>query len=173
MLMGDEGSELPLERQSSLVLGILKRAVKEDVELILLLEDDLIFNKHLSHNVRAWCPVRLLEPGQHLFASLFNVGVTLDTFVPELAFGSVRSCSVVGSQAFLISHATVAFMATCWGVEPALHIDIKLSRLAARMGPIFYHVPSLVQHVGYKSTWGGPMLAAPDFNAGWKADDRD
>jgi hypothetical protein len=34
---------------------------------------------------------------------------------------------------------------------------------------IHYHVPSLVQHVGAASTWGGVYHTAPDFERDWKA----
>lgn len=169
MEMDDEGSELPLERQSLLVLKTLRRTIAEKAELILLLEDDLIFNKHLSHNVHAWHPVRQLRRGQHFFGSLYNSGVTFDRLVPALAYGEARPQSVLGSQAFLISRATARYMVTCWGVESALHVDVKLRCLAARQCPLFYHIPSLVQHVGYESTWEGPMLSACDFDPDWRA----
>jgi hypothetical protein len=162
-------SELPLERQSLLVAKILRRAIAEKAELILLLEDDLIFNENLRHNIRAWYPVRELRDDQHFFASLCNLGVTFDRFVPTLAYGEAPPGSFMGSQALLISRATVRYMMTCWGVEAAVHVDLKLSRLAARVCPLFYHVPSLVQHVGRESTWGGPMLASRDFDRAWKA----
>ena len=47
--------------------------------------------------------------------------------------------------------------------------DIKISRLAAQLDePIFYHVPSLVQHVGKRSTWGGKFHFAADYDPLWK-----
>jgi hypothetical protein len=47
--------------------------------------------------------------------------------------------------------------------------DIKLSRLAAPLCPLLFHSPSLVQHVGVASTWGGPYHQASDYDAYWRA----
>jgi hypothetical protein len=48
--------------------------------------------------------------------------------------------------------------------------DIKISRLAGRLKrQVLYHCPSLVQHVGKSSVWGGPFHQARDFNRHWKA----
>lgn len=33
----------------------------------------------------------------------------------------------------LLSHATAQYMVTCWGVEAAVHTDVKLRSLAARV----------------------------------------
>jgi hypothetical protein len=41
--------------------------------------------------------------------------------------------------------------------------------LAARLGPIYYHTPSLVQHLGRQSAWGGHFHYAPDFDPKFKA----
>jgi hypothetical protein len=47
--------------------------------------------------------------------------------------------------------------------------DIKMSRLAAKIGkPIYYHSPSLVQHVGQASVWGGSFHQSADFDADWR-----
>jgi len=60
--------------------------------------------------------------------------------------------SVYGSQAFVMSREMAEhFVANWWDVEGMQ--DIKMSRLAAQKGPIYYHQPSLVQHVGLVSTW--------------------
>jgi hypothetical protein len=34
---------------------------------------------------------------------------------------------------------------------------------------LYYHVPSLVQHVGKKSVWGGFFHQAADYDPLWKA----
>jgi hypothetical protein len=48
--------------------------------------------------------------------------------------------------------------------------DIRILSLAKRMGkPVFYHAPSLVQHIGAKSTWGGGFHKAFDFDPSWRA----
>ena len=46
-----------------------------------------------------------------------------------------------------------------------------MSRLAAKGGwAIYYYAPSLVQHVGRESTWGGGYHYAPDFDPRFKID---
>jgi hypothetical protein len=48
--------------------------------------------------------------------------------------------------------------------------DIKISRLVGRLGhPIIYHAPSLVQHTGKTSVWGGTFHRAVDFDPEWKS----
>jgi SAM-dependent methyltransferase len=46
-----------------------------------------------------------------------------------------------------------------------------MSRLAARVCRIYYHLPSLVQHVGRQSVWGGHYHYTPDFDPEWRQDD--
>lgn len=167
--LDDPSSELSLERQLLLVLRILRCAVSERAEMILLLEDDLTFNKYLRHNIEGWYPLRQLRQGQHFFASLFNPGVTFHKLLPALAYGEACPRSTLGSQALLLTNSTARYIVTCWGVEAAVHTDVKLRSLAARVCPLFYHVPSLVQHVGRKSTWGGPFRCSNDFDRDWKA----
>jgi hypothetical protein len=75
---------------------------------------------------------------------------------------------VYGSQAFLLSRATVALVLAGWDGVPGMQ-DIKISRIAAKAGPIHYHRPSLVQHVRAPSTWGGPQHWARDYSASWRA----
>ena len=56
-----------------------------------------------------------------------------------------------------------------WDVEPGLQ-DTRIFRLVGRLGkPVYYHAPSLVQHIGASSTWGGGFHQAFDFDPLWKA----
>jgi hypothetical protein len=64
---------------------------------------------------------------------------------------------------------TARFIAAHWHEIEGMQ-DIKMSRLAARGGwPIYYHSPSLVQHIGRVSTWGGGYHYAPDFEPQFQA----
>jgi hypothetical protein len=162
-------SDLPLHRQMLLFHRTLDICLREGSELVLLLEDDLVFNVHLRHNLMAWRPLRRLGAGEHFFASLFNPGTRLTEVNPSLAYAEIPPESASGSQALLISRRTVAYLTTCWGMLPAMHADLKLAKLAARVGPLLCHVPSLVQHVGFESVWGGPFSAACDFDRSWRA----
>ena len=46
------------------------------------------------------------------------------------------------------------------GGEP----DLRMPRLAGRLVPVYYHRPSLVEHVGHVSTWGGRQHQSVDFD---------
>jgi len=163
-------SEIPLWRQMSLAHAVLTRALREGADIILMLEDDLIFNAHLRHNIEHWAPLRrLASAGHHFFGSLFRPCTALKTVDTTLAYGEADGNRAQGSQALLISRATVSYLVGSWGSYPATHVDLKLARLAARVCSIVYHVPSLVQHVGVESVWGGRFIAAPDFEPEWKA----
>jgi hypothetical protein len=81
----------------------------------------------------------------------------------------IAPTSVFGSQAFLISRAAVRYILRHWHNVPGMQ-DIKISRLGGRLGgPLYYHVPSLVQHIGRPSLWGGPFHSAKDFDPNWRA----
>jgi hypothetical protein len=166
----DRQWELPLHRHMALVRSALELA-RHDVhaQMILFLEDDVIFNRHFRQNLEAWQPLREHRPGDHFFASLFNPGVRFLRSDPARACAEAKPDSVWGSQALLIARRTVQFFATCWGSYSAFNADIKLARLAAKLCPILFHQPSLVQHVGKESCWGGPFLNARDFRAEWRS----
>ncbi len=77
--------------------------------------------------------------------------------------------SAFGSQALLLSKEAIDYILPRWNDVSGAQ-DIKISRLADRLGsPILYHAPSLVQHVGTQSTWGGGFHQARDFDPFWKA----
>lgn len=166
----DRQWELPLHRHMALVRSALELARRDEhAQMILFLEDDVIFNRHFRQNLDAWQPLREQRPGDHFFASLFNPGVRFLRSDPARACAEAKPDSVWGSQALLIARPTVQFVATCWGSYAAFNADIKLARLAANLCPILFHQPSLVQHVGKESCWGGPFLLARDFEAEWRS----
>jgi hypothetical protein len=142
--------------------------VADRAEFILFLEDDLLFNRHLRHNLQHWPPLLRAARDGHFFASLYNPTIRRLSSDPSASFFEADSNAVYGSQAFLLSLATARYMAEHWADVIGMQ-DIKMSRLAARVARIYYHTPSLVQHVGVKSAWGGGFHWANDFNADWKA----
>jgi hypothetical protein len=164
-----ELSEAPLYRLMMLTHSVLERAAVDEAEFVLLLEDDLIFNVHVRHNLANWQPLRRLGRDEHFFASLLNLSTVFKRVDSQFNYAEVHPNSFCGSQALIISRRTAAYLAACWGMLPAMHADVKMARLAARVCPLISHVPSLVQHVGFASVWGGPFMAADDFNRSWKA----
>lgn len=156
------------ERLEQTALQLLRRAVAEASEFILLLEDDLQFNRHLRHNLEHWYPLRHLCRGEHFWGSLYNPNVRELERHEDQAFFVADPKYVYGSQAFVLSVATARYIVDHWGEAVGMQ-DIKMSRLAARLCSVYYHVPSLVQHIGVMSTWGGHYHWARDFDADWKA----
>ena len=160
-----EGSS-GLQRQLRSTHLVLEKALEHNPDYILFLEDDLLFNRHLRHNILNWSPVRARMV---TLASLYNPSLReLECDIRHNA-RVVHPYSIFGSQAFLISNATVKYLLRNWD-EAETGQDLKIARLAGRLKkPIFYHAPSLVQHVGFRSAWGGRFHQAADFDPDWKA----
>lgn len=156
------------ERQEQTALSLLSRALAEGAELLLFVEDDLQFNRHLRHNLTHWYPLSQVRTGDDYFGSLYNPGIRELARNEVQAFMVADPFAVYGSQAFILSLTTARYIVAHWDEVPGMQ-DIKMSRLAARMCPIHYHIPSLVQHVGSDSVWGGSYHYANDFDADWKA----
>ncbi len=75
----------------------------------------------------------------------------------------------LADQALLLSKEAIDYIMPRWNDVPGAQ-DIKISRLVGRLErPILYHAPSLVQHIGTRSTWGGGFHQARDFDRSWKA----
>ena len=158
----------PQERQERTARRLLERAAADGAGFVLFLEDDLEFNRHLSHNLAHWHPLLAAGPDGHLLGSLYDPGVYATEWHLDRAFSVAHPEFVYGSQAFLLSRATVALVLAGWDGVPGMQ-DIKISRIAAKAGPIHYHRPSLVQHVRAPSTWGGPYHWAKDYSESWRA----
>jgi hypothetical protein len=172
VVMDTSTAERKQERQEQNALKALKTGLGliegcEEPAYILFLEDDLIFNPHLAHNLRQWKPLR---EGWVGMASLYNPTIKEAVRYPEEHyFEAVPEC-VYGSQAYLFSRACGEYIAKHWSSVPGMQ-DIKMSRLAARGGwRIFYHVPCLAQHVGKVSAWGGPFHWTREYDEGFKAE---
>ena len=157
------------ERQTETALRLLQHAVKDGPEFFLFLEDDLAFNRYIRHNLEHWYPMRHAPDSGHFFSSLYNPRVRALGHDDALAFFVADSNSVYGSQAFVLSAATGRYIVDNWETLIGMQ-DIKMSRLAARVTPIYYHQPSLVQHIGVESAWGGPYHRAVDYHEDWRAE---
>ena len=154
------------QRQAQSSYLALRKSLDYRADYILFLEDDLDFNRHIRHNLCRWDPVRR---GAVTLAGLYNprlwaTGCDLRSNAriidPKFAFGS---------QALLLSKETAAYVVRRWNDVSGLQ-DTKIYRLAGRLRkPVFYHAPSLVQHIGASSTWGGEFHQAFDFDPVWKA----
>jgi hypothetical protein len=166
----DQGrSEVPQERALDNARSLLVRAVNGRGDVFLFLEDDLDFNRSLRSNVERWPPLVDRPRGGHLYGSLYDPDIgsvapdedqpTHRVVVPELVYGS---------QAVLMAAATACSILESWDDIEGLH-DTRMALLAARVTPIHYHRPSLVQHLPVPSTWGGVAHQAIDYDPDWRA----
>lgn len=168
VVLDDGRAQRAQDRQVDTSRRLLENALDGDAELVLFLEDDLAFNRYLRHNLTHWHPLAAAAPGSHVMASLYDPGVAAAAWDYERAFSIADADLVYGSQAFVLSRATIAHVLAGWERVPGMQ-DIKISRLAAQVTPIHYHRPSLVQHVVAPSTWGGHSHRARDFSMSWRA----
>jgi hypothetical protein len=155
------------DRICDTALLALKRSLRTPMDCVLLLEDDLLFNRFFRANIYQWRP---FVEGKLTLAGLYNQDLGVVAYDAKANFVLVEPESVFGSQAFLISRDTVEYFVDHWhDVEAPL--DIRLSRLAGYFGGyLYYHTPSLIQHVGKKSVWGGRFCDAIDYDPLWKAE---
>ena len=144
---------------------LLRQALRARADYFLLLEDDLHFNLHLRHNLRTWPPLR--ERQLH-FGSLYDPGMLRRAADPAARWFHAEPTRVLGSQALLLSRACARHLLARWETLP-WHHDLRAALLAAELGPLYYHTPSLVQHRPGPSTWAGPPHTAPDFDPHFRA----
>jgi hypothetical protein len=159
----------PLDYGKSMNTGMynaLEFGVRRKTDYILLLEDDLAFNQHIRYNIENWPP---LVRGELTLGSLYNPSVGMKAMDVANQCFAADPDGVYGSQAYLISRPTAIYILNNFQRVQSLP-DVKISRLAEKLQrPILYHVPSLVQHVGHISVWGGEYHYARDFRPRWRA----
>jgi hypothetical protein len=166
----DDGSALLVQtRIEETWLRALDAAAADDVDFILLLEDDLAFNRFLHHNLERWGPLQGVGSGARpFFGSLYFVGQP--TLWRDLPGRSIVAAPEAfwGAQALVLSRGTARHLLARWPPGPLAH-DLKAARLAGEIGPLYGHVPSLVQHRQGPSTWGGAVHHAADFDPAFRA----
>jgi hypothetical protein len=163
---GESGD--PKSGQTENYRRLLERIARDRPGYALVLEDDVVVNRHLRANLSCWAPVR--SANRYSLGSLYNPNITPLAGAAPMAAGFVADPeSVYGSQAFLLTPELAEFCLAHWGEIPAMQ-DIKVSRLAARVGEVVMHTPSLVQHHGATtSTHGGAIHTAPDYDPWWRS----
>lgn len=146
----------------------LGRAASADADAVLMLEDDLDFNLHLRENLSRWSRTRGVSRHQPFYASLYNPGLAAVHTRPAECYHVMAPGGCWGAQALVMSPALADYFVRHWDEESG-EPDIRMPRLASRFVPIYYHLPSLVEHVGHMSTWGGIAHTAVDFDRTWQA----
>lgn len=143
---------------------LLADALTRPWDHLLFLEDDVAFNRHLRHNLETWWPLRA---GRVRLASLYAPpAVAFPVRGERFAVADPRS--VYGSQAMILSRACAAHIHDRYD-DGAGKQDLRFAELAGPLGPVFYHSPSLVQHVGRVSVWGGIFHEAADYDPEYRA----
>lgn len=156
----------PQARQTETAFLALQNSLAIGCEFLVFVEDDVEFNRHLRRNLSVWKP--LLE-GKVSVAGLYNPNLKPLACHGSENFTLVSPSSVFGSQGFVISEHALKFIVQNWESVEGM-TDIRISRLAGRLqDALYYHTPSLVQHVGRTSVWGGHFHSARDFRRDWKA----
>lgn len=144
-------------------------AVARPGDVFVFFEDDLAFNRSIRWNLEHWEPLLAREPDGYFFASLYNPNV--GSLSPDLDRPTHRIADpelTYGAQAFVLSIRTARHILEHWDDLRGLH-DTRMPRLAARQSPIYYHRPSLVQHLPVPSSWGGVAHSAIDYDEAWRA----
>jgi hypothetical protein len=157
-----------LERMAIGVFQLLQRAIADESEMILFIEDDVRFNRYLRHNLKRWLPLAGVSAHDMFFGSLFNPNIPAIERYHHEAYFVADAKYVLGSQALIFSLASACHLIDHWDEldDPP---DYRMARLSGKVCSIYYHTPSLVQRVGRSSTWGGPYFRADDFRSDWKA----
>lgn len=148
---------------------MMRRASEATTELVLLLEDDVVFCKWFKENLESWELLRQIPPGRAFYASLYNPSRPFVVSRPGQRYLVAHRPSVWGAQALVTTPETARFIDAHWD-EVDGNPDQRMPLIAGRVTPIYYHVPSLVDHAPVPTTWGGIEHSAYDFDPDWRAD---
>jgi hypothetical protein len=149
---------------------MLVRAAEQEADFYLFLEDDLLFNLHLRHNLFRWPPVR----DRWLWAgTLYNPSLPLH---PSTGARLPAHCLALspdgyfGSQGVVLSRPALRTVLREW--DPHRHQDLNFAASAGRHAEaVLAHTPSLVQHLPVPSAWGGISHRAVDYDPFFRATD--
>jgi hypothetical protein len=164
----DGAAPSKLARIHATWIKALERVATGPADFALILEDDLDFNRHLRHNLDVWGPLLGRDGNVPFFGSVYNPERPGLWRPAKQSYFIVYPRQMWGAQAVLVSRLMAGFFLRHWSEEEGA-ADLRMPRLGARLAPVYLHTPSLVQHVGDASTWGGPFHQASDFDRNWRA----
>lgn len=168
LVLDDGKGNTSIERIVRTWRRMLRRAGELDADVVLMLEDDVMFGRWFEHNLKSWPALRELRHNRGFYASLYNPGMPYLQRRPEQRCMVAFAGNLWGAQALLLTPATARFIDTHWDQAEG-NPDQRMPRLASRISPIYYHVPSLVDHAEVETTWGGMIHRAQDFDPDWRA----
>lgn len=169
LVLDDGVGEQRIDRIHRTWRRVIQRAAVATTRFVLLLEDDVVFGKWFPDNLRAWRLLREVPAGHAFYASLYNPGRPFILRRPAEHYVVADPRFVWGSQAVVMTPRTARFIDEHWdsaGGNP----DQRMPAIAARVTPIYYHLPSLVDHAPVPTTWGGIEHSAIDFDPEWRAE---
>lgn len=146
----------------------VRKAAEARSQFVLLMEDDLIFGRWFVENLTDWELLRQVPPGHAFYASLYNPSRPYLMRRPEERYLVADPRLVWGSQALIMTPCTARYIDTHWDTAEG-NPDQRMPLIASRVTPIYYHVPSLVDHAPVPTTWGGIEHSAADFDLEWRA----
>jgi hypothetical protein len=168
VVLDDGIGEQPIDRIHRTWQRMIRRAAESGARYSLLLEDDVVFGKWFPHNLLSWKLLHEPAPSGAFYASLYNPSRPFIVRKPEQRFLVADARFVWGAQALVMTPRTAGFVAANWE-SAAGNPDQRMPLIAARVTPIYMHVPSLVDHAPARTTWGGIEHSAPDFVPDWRA----
>lgn len=141
----------PKASQTANARRLLEQAKTDAWHYMLFLEDDVILNRHIRHNILTW-------------DALPNVRVA--SLYCGFPVSAARAETLGGSQGILIERNSLQAILDAWDGFTTEMQDLRIYRTIGGRIPI--HVPSLVQHRGEPSTWNGPKHESPTFSLDWR-----
>jgi hypothetical protein len=168
VVLDDGTGATSIERIHHTWRRLIRRAAQASSDFVLLCEDDLVFGRWFRQNLASWPLLAALPGSRALYASLYN---------PSRPFLMRREADRVlvadprfvwGAQALVLTPRTARFIDRGWD-ECDGNPDQRMPLIASRVTPIYYHVPSLVDHAPVPTTWGGMEHQSTDFDPEWRA----
>ena len=169
----DEATGTPsTSRHIATAHRMLKAALEQPADYYLFLENDILPNVNLRHNLLNWAPIR----DRWLWmGSLYNPGFRVKSADGESSWTSHVSWAnpvlgnFLGAQAIVLSRAALEAALVDWDAFEG-NLDIRLAESAVRrQAGVAIHSPSLVQHAAVPSLWNGPVHRAVNFDPFFRA----
>lgn len=168
-LVLDDGSGVTrIQRIHRTWRRVIQRAAESASDFVLLLEDDVRFGKWFAENLREWPLLDQVQPGGAFFASLYNPGRPILRRCAAERYLVAYPDALWGAQAIVTTPRTARFIDANWDGTDG-NPDQRMPRIAARVTPLYFHLPSLVDHAPVPTTWGGIEHRAPDFDPEFRA----
>jgi hypothetical protein len=166
VVLDEERFSSRIERLCHTAWRALRVCLRTRADYVLYLEDDLDFNRFLRHNLETW---PLLQAREIQFASLYNPCLRELAWDPGRQLTLAEAGSFYGTQAILLGRPLAEYLVEHWAEGPGA-LDMKWkAQLSQLKVPLLLHSPSLVQHRGRRSVWGGVWHWAPDYAPGWRS----